>query len=87
MTVVIEAGVKVSLVVGGNFVDVSPMGVAINGTTVLINSGGSPASGSGANPTSPKDAEDAKPDEPEEADDAKTGKVSLREHPKRKRPT
>jgi type VI secretion system secreted protein VgrG len=62
--------------VGGNFVDVSPGGVAINGTMVLINSGGAPARGPGAHPQEPADAKEAEPDEPEEADDAKSGEVS-----------
>jgi len=66
MKVIIEAGVQISLKVGGNFVDISPAGVTIVGTMVLINSGGSAGSGSGA---SPKD--------PDEADDGtKTGKMN-----------
>ena len=66
MKVIIEAGVQISLKVGGNFVDITPAGVTIVGTMVLINSGGSAGSGSGA---SPKD--------PDEADDGtKTGKMN-----------
>jgi type VI secretion system secreted protein VgrG len=66
MKAVIEAGTQISLKVGGNFVDISPAGVTIVGTMVLINSGGSAGSGSGA---SPKD--------PDEADDGtKTGKMN-----------
>ena len=66
MKVIVEAGVQISLKVGGNFVDISPAGVTIVGTMVLINSGGSAGSGSGA---SPKD--------PDEADDGtKTGKMN-----------
>ena len=41
---VLEAGSQISLKVGGNFIDISAKGVAIKGTTVLINSGGSAAS-------------------------------------------
>jgi type VI secretion system secreted protein VgrG len=40
-TIAIEAKVKLSLKVGGNFVVVDPSGVSINGTLVNINSGGS----------------------------------------------
>ena len=41
MTLVVEAGVQMSLKVGGNFIDISPAGVAIQGVPmVLINSGG-----------------------------------------------
>ena len=42
--IAIEADVQISLKVGGNFVDISPAGVAINGTMVLINSGGAAGS-------------------------------------------
>jgi type VI secretion system secreted protein VgrG len=43
--IVLEAGSKISLKVGGNFVDISSAGVAVNGTTILLNSGGAPAVG------------------------------------------
>lgn len=68
MTVVIEAGMQLSLKVGGNFIDIGPAGVAITGTMVMINSGGSPASGCGSSPTSPAD-----PKDPDEADDGSKG--------------
>ena len=54
MTVVIEAGVQLTLKVGGNFVDISPLGVCIQGTLVNINSGGAPGSGSGSSPDAPE---------------------------------
>ena len=60
----IEAGVQVSLKGPGGFVDVGPAGVTIQGTMVLINSGGSAGSGSGASPKDPKD-----PKDPDKADD------------------
>jgi type VI secretion system secreted protein VgrG len=60
MNVVIEAGVQLTLKVGGNFISIDPTGVAIQGTMVLINSGGAPGSGKGANPLTPTDAEPAK---------------------------
>ena len=63
-TVVIEAGVQLSLKGPGGFVDIGPAGVTIQGTMVLINSGGAAGSGSGASPKSPKD-----PKDPDEADD------------------
>lgn len=57
--IVIEGDAQVSLKVGGNFVDINPATVAIKGTMVLINSGGS--AGSGGSPASPK--------APDQADD------------------
>jgi type VI secretion system secreted protein VgrG len=65
MKVIIEA-MQVSIKGAGGFVDVGPAGVTIQGTMVLINSGGSAGTGSGS---SPKD--------PDEADDGtKTGKMN-----------
>jgi type VI secretion system secreted protein VgrG len=76
-TVVIEAGTQISLKVGGNFVDISASGVAINGMpAVLINSGGSAGSGAGCSPKDAKDAVPSKPAKPDLADDAKTGQKS-----------
>jgi type VI secretion system secreted protein VgrG len=46
--IAIEADVQLSLKVGGNFVDISPAGVSINGTLVLINSGGAAGSADAA---------------------------------------
>ncbi len=70
MTVVIEAGVQLSLKGPGGFVDINPAGVTIQGTMVLINSGGAAGSGSGSSPTSPTDAKDA-----QDAQDAKDPKL------------
>lgn len=64
MKAVIEAGVQLTLKVGGNFVDISPAGVTIQGTMVLINSGGAAGSGSGSNPEAPKDPKEADKAEP-----------------------
>jgi type VI secretion system secreted protein VgrG len=64
MKVIIEAGMQVSLKSPGGFVDIGPTGVTIQGTMVLINSGGSAGSGSGASPKDPKD-----PKDPDQADD------------------
>jgi type VI secretion system secreted protein VgrG len=59
MKVVIEAGMQLSLKVGGNFVDIGPAGVSIQGTMVMINSGGAAGSGSGASPGAPVDPKEA----------------------------
>ena len=59
MSVIIEAGAQISLKVGGNYIDIGPAGVAIVGSTVLINSGGGAGSGSGASPGSPKPPKEA----------------------------
>jgi type VI secretion system secreted protein VgrG len=75
-TLILEAGAQLTLLVGGNFVDINPGGVFIQGTMVMINSGGAPGAGSGASPTSPQDAKEAKPTKPDEADNAKTGQKS-----------
>lgn len=68
MTVVIEAGMQLSLKVGGNFIDIGPEGVAIQGTMVMINSGGSAGSGCGSSPVSPE-----APKDPDQADDGSKG--------------
>lgn len=61
MTLVIEAGMQLSLKGPGGFVDIGPAGVTIQGTMVLINSGGAAASGTGPNTQSPQ--------KPDKADD------------------
>jgi type VI secretion system secreted protein VgrG len=53
MKVIIEAGTQISLVGPGGFVDIGPAGVTIQGTMVLINSGGAAGSGSGSHPDAP----------------------------------
>jgi type VI secretion system secreted protein VgrG len=74
--VVIEGGAQLSLKVGGNFIDISPAGVTISGTMVLINSGGAAGSGSGSSPEEPLAGTIAQPKKPTPADDAKTGSKS-----------
>lgn len=64
-TVVIEAGAQLSLKVGGNFIDISSAGVVIQGSMVMINSGGAAGSGAGASPTAPE--------KPDTADDGTKG--------------
>jgi type VI secretion system secreted protein VgrG len=66
---VLEAGTEITLNAGSNFIHIGPDGVAIKGTMVLINSGGSAGSGSGSSPQVPK--------EPDVADDGtKVGKLN-----------
>jgi type VI secretion system secreted protein VgrG len=68
MKVIIEAGMQLSLKGPGGFVNIDPSGVQIQGTMVLINSGGSAGSGGGSKPDDPK--------EPDKADDGtKRGKL------------
>jgi type VI secretion system secreted protein VgrG len=85
MKLILEAGMQVTLKGPGGFVDIGPAGVTIQGTMVLINSGGAAGSGSGSSPDAPTDpdpsptadgpgeAEAAKPERPTPADDAKSG--------------
>jgi len=79
LSLVLEAGVQLTLKVGGNFIDINPMGVIIQGTMVMVNSGGAPGSGGGATPTAPDpankpvDADVAEPTAPDQADNSKSG--------------
>lgn len=59
MTMVLEAGVSLTLKVGGNYININPAGVFVSGTMVMINSGGSAGSGSGASPVPPEEAQAA----------------------------
>ena len=52
MKLVLEA-MDVTIMSGGNFVNIGPAGVSIMGTLVNINSGGSAGQGSDCNPTAP----------------------------------
>jgi len=76
MKVIIEAGVQISLKGPGGFVDIGPAGVTIQGTMVLINSGGAAGSGSGSSPEAPQAAKEASPTEPDRADNSKSGSKS-----------
>ena len=80
MTICIEADLQLSLKVGGNFVDISMAGVAINGMPmVLVNSGGAAGAGPGAHPADPSEASflaSPPPDHFHKADDSKTGNKS-----------
>jgi type VI secretion system secreted protein VgrG len=74
MTVIIEAGMQLSLVGPGGFIDIGPAGVSIQGTMVLINSGGAAGSGPGANTSAPDNPDAPKdPKDPDTADDGTKG--------------
>lgn len=74
MTVIIEAGMQISLKGPGGFIDIGPAGVTIQGTMVLINSGGAAGSGPGASPQSPAAPEaPVDPKDPDTADDGSKG--------------
>src|SRR5664279_4354417 len=64
MTLILEAGMQLSLKGPGGFVDIGPAGVTIQGTMVLINSGGAAGSAPDASPQDP-----AAPKDPDTADD------------------
>jgi type VI secretion system secreted protein VgrG len=76
MNVVIEAGLQLTLKGPGGFISIDPVGVAIQGNLVMINSGGAAGAGSGASPTEPQDAAEAAPVKPAEADNSESGQVS-----------
>jgi type VI secretion system secreted protein VgrG len=74
MNVVIEAGMQLSLKGPGGFVDIGPTGVSIQGTMVLINSGGAAGSGPGASTQSPDQPDSpTDPKDPDTADDGSKG--------------
>jgi type VI secretion system secreted protein VgrG len=54
MTIVLDAPLGVSLTCGGNFVNLTPAGVMIQGILVNINSGGAAMSAQSANPQDPQ---------------------------------
>jgi type VI secretion system secreted protein VgrG len=75
MNVVIEAGAKLTLSGPAGFITIDSSGVAIQGTIVLINSGGTPGVGKPPNPAGPDgpdnpDTPDS-PDSPQEPADAR----------------
>ena len=55
MSVIIEGGTQVTMKGPGGFVNIDPSGVQIQGTMVLINSGGAAGAGSGCSPEAPED--------------------------------
>ncbi|MFL6564271.1 MAG: type VI secretion system Vgr family protein [Burkholderiales bacterium] len=73
---VLESDTKISMKVGGNFINIDSSGVTIQGTLTKINSGGSAGSGSGASP--------AEPELPEKAGETKGGEMTA--PPKKQKP-
>jgi type VI secretion system secreted protein VgrG len=59
MNIVIESGLEITIKAGANFINLGPAGIAIQGTMVMINSGGAAGAGSGSNPESPQDPDEA----------------------------
>ncbi len=77
MNVVIQAGMQLTLTGPGGFITIGPAGVAIQGTMVLINSGGSAGSGSAASTKSPKSPDSPKsPTAPKEPDTPKSPQIA-----------
>ncbi len=79
MNITLQAGLQISLVGPGGFITIGPAGVAIQGTMVMINSGGSAGSATSANTKSPKSPDSPKapkspdnPKNPQIADDGST---------------
>jgi type VI secretion system secreted protein VgrG len=67
MNVAIEAGIQLTLKAGSSFIDISPAGITIVGSPlVMINSGGSPGSltAQPMAPSQPQEADDRKPGQP-----------------------
>ncbi|MDC0711153.1 type VI secretion system tip protein TssI/VgrG [Stigmatella sp. ncwal1] len=67
--IVIEAASAITLKGPGGFITIDGSGIAIKGTLVQINTGGTAHSGSGSSPTAPTDAVEAVPTVPTLADD------------------
>ncbi len=73
--IVIEAGSNVTLVVGGDFIAIGG-GIKQVGSTVKINSGGSPASGAGCSPLDPAAPDPPDPKDPGGPPTGKPGEVT-----------
>lgn len=67
VNLVIEAGATLTLKVGANFINLNPGGVFIQGTMLMLNSGGGAGSGSGSSPAPPKPPREADQADPGEA--------------------
>ena len=88
MKVIVEAGTQITLKVGGNFVDIGPAGVTIQGTMVLINSGGAAGMATPGNIVSPLDPEEAEiADNADPGSKSPTYKNQRRQLPSWKKPT
>jgi hypothetical protein len=53
--IIIECGLRISVIASGGFIDIGSGGVAIQGSMVFINSGGSPGFGSGVSLSDPQE--------------------------------
>lgn len=51
--IVIDAGMEITLKAGGSFIKIDPSGVTVTGANIRLNSGGSPAQGTPAEPVLP----------------------------------
>jgi len=69
--IVLEASSGLTIKGPGGFVTIDAAGIAISGTMVKINSGGSALSGSGASPVAPTEPAQAQPPAPILADDGR----------------
>jgi type VI secretion system secreted protein VgrG len=88
MKVVIEAGAQLTLKGPGGFVDIGPSGVTIQGTMVLINSGGAAGSATAGSLVSPLDPEEAMiADNADPGSKSPTYKNQKRQIPEWKKPT
>ncbi|WNG41385.1 type VI secretion system tip protein VgrG [Archangium violaceum] len=67
--IVIEATSGITIKGPGGFITIDASGIAIKGTLVQINTGGTALSGSGVSPITPTDAVEASPTVPTPADD------------------
>jgi type VI secretion system secreted protein VgrG len=67
--IVLEAASGITIKGPGGFITIDASGIAIKGTLVQINTGGTALSGSGVQPTDPTDAVEATPTVPTQADD------------------
>lgn len=77
MNVVIQAGMQISLIGPGGFITIGPAGVAIQGTMVLINSGGAAGSPTAASTKSPKSPDKPKsPQSPKDPADPKDPEIA-----------
>ncbi|MCA9192383.1 MAG: type VI secretion system tip protein VgrG [Planctomycetales bacterium] len=76
MTLVLDAGMVLSLKAGGSFISIGPDGVTIQGTMVKINSGGAAVDGNGCSPTEPGQPAKAAPIKPDLAHSSESGMKS-----------
>jgi type VI secretion system secreted protein VgrG len=76
MTITLEAQKQMSFKVGGNFIDIGPAGISIQGVMLKLNSGGAPAAPKPCKPEAPEAIAEAAPLKPETAWISKTGSKS-----------